>query len=583
MTTDRASIIKASERYISEEPSAELKKQIADLLHEAKAWDDLSDRMASLLSFGTAGIRGKMEAGYNRMNIVTVFQFAYALGTKLSADSDDQKSVVIGFDGRENSKTFAEEVSRVLRAMDIKTHVFREKVHTPLAAYATKKLIASLGVMITASHNPPQDNGIKLFDGHSAQAHGQVLRQIEENMHRAPLRPDFYHAHIERLGDDNLFYIGDEITSAYLHDVKSTKLFNTNNLRRDIKIAYTPLHGVGKNIFLQALKQEGFSNVLVVKEQAEPDGKFPTVDFPNPEEPNTLDLAHRLGVDNNCDAVLANDPDADRLQVSCPDENGEMKKLSGNEMGAILGFYMLMRAKDRGEVPLVASSIVSSRMLKAMCADLGAHYVDALTGFSNIVQSAIAKEQQCTGRFVFGYEEAIGFLIDRVVLDKDGIHAGVRFMEVLGQLKADNKTIWQLLDELYLRFGVFVNSSWSWRIAGLESRAKMEKIMVHIRSIDPVMVAKLFNASECMKYDLLETQKNNCYERIVANVVIFEIEHRGRLIVRPSGTEPKIKFYVELFDRATDQKMVSIKRSKLVELIVPLKSGINRLFGDEGA
>lgn len=570
-------------RYMEEEPSKHLQAEIMQLLDDEEASLDLCDRMERHLTFGTAGLRGKMEAGYNRMNVVSVYRLSYALGLEVQKSSTATKSVVIGFDGRDNSKIFAEEASRVLRAMGITVHKFTDMVHTPLCAYATKYLKANAGIMVTASHNPPMDNGIKLFDGMSAQAHGQMLKNIEEAMRNAPLRSESVAQTMNDLHNAPLHEIGDEVVSHYFSDINATRFFPNDETNRDIKVAYTPLHGVGKKFFLQALKQEGYTNIVTVPEQAEPNGKFPTVEFPNPEEANTLDLVHSLAITNDCEVVIANDPDADRLQISCPDENGAMKKLSGNEMGAILGYFALMRAQELHKKPLLVSSIVSSRMLKAMCVDMGARYMDALTGFSNIVQTALRGEKQYHEQFIFGYEEAIGFLIDQVVLDKDGIHAAARFMEVMSFLRRENRSIWQLLDELYLRFGIFVNTSWSWRIDGSDWLKKMEQRMVFVRTIDPLRVAQLFDQSECKKFDLLEQQKNNCYEGLRSNVVIFEIGHRGRLIVRPSGTEPKIKFYLELFDHATDQEMLSNKRSILSEKIVPLKSHIERLFGDEGA
>lgn len=571
-------IVDRCERYLMEEPMKKLRAEIQELLSSTKQeqWQDLRDRMQHNLSFGTAGLRGKMEAGYNRMNLVSVFRFSYALIQDLSAHNKNV-SVVIGYDARQNSRAFADEASLVFTSMGIAVHVFSTCMPTPLCAYATKRLNAAAGVMITASHNPVYDNGIKVFEHTSAQATGGLLRRIEANMAEVPLRSDFHRT----ISGNTLLkpkVIGDEIVDGYMRDIKETRFFPEKILSRDVKVAYTPLHGVGKKLFLRALLEEGFDNVMVVKEQSEPDGSFSTVQFPNPEEENTLNLAHRLAYEHACDLVIANDPDADRLQVSYPDSSGQMKKLSGNEIGSILGYFSILRAKEMGIRPLLASSIVSSRMLKTMCKAMNAQYIDALTGFSNIVSGIQNTKFDPEHRFVFGYEEALGFLMGLIVLDKDGIHAGVRFMEIAGLLKSAKKTIWQLLDDLYLKFGIFINTSWSWRFEGTHSMDLMKSVMAKVRNIELFRVAQLLDQSECKKFDLLDEQKGS-YEGLCADVVIFEMEGRCRLIVRPSGTEPKIKFYLELFDQATDQQMLSNKRSELSGMIVKLKNDIDRVFG----
>lgn len=586
MKRDERFILAQANRYLLEEPCESLQSEVKNLLASSlpDRWLDLHDRMKRDLNFGTAGVRGKMEAGYHRMNLVSVYRLTYALGIELLSDTSVHRSVVVGCDARHRSSEFADEVSQVLRSMGLIVHRFQEPIPTPLCAYATQALSAAMGVMITASHNPSWDNGIKLFCGTSAQAQGKFLRYVEDRRKEVPLRPDFHNEFIKSLGEKNLVLINEEIEKRYFRDIKATRFTsNVSPLDRDIKVAYTPLHGVGKKFFLRALHEENFFDVVVVAEQAEPNGDFKTVAFPNPEEAHTLDLAHALGERQHCDLVIANDPDADRLQVSCPDdESGVMKKLSGNEIGIIFGYFSLLRARDADIKPLLASSIVSSRMLKAMCAQMGAHYVDALTGFCNIVQTALTKQSQLQSNLIFAYEEAIGFLLGRVVLDKDGVHAAVRFMEIASLLKSEGKTIWQLLDELYLRFGLFVNTSWSWRFDGPDAMENMQKTMSNVRAIHPQAVASLLNQSECDKHDLLDLQQGVFYDGLQSDVVIFEMKYRGRIIVRPSGTEPKIKFYLELWDHATDRQMLSNKRLMLNEVMVPLKSELQRLFGHKG-
>ncbi len=442
---------KNCDEYLLEEPDADLRAQIQHLLSLKEAGLlELENRLMHHLTFGTAGLRGRMEAGYNRMNLVSVYRFSYALGNEiLLNNASGNKRIVIGYDARENSELFALEAGRILCSMGADAHIFAACVPTPLCAYGVKFLTAEAGIMITASHNPKWDNGIKLFSKNSAQAHGRILKVIENHMVNAPLRSEFFAKHIHTLAAVRPQEIKEEVFLDYLAEIKKTKLFSREEVDAKINVVYTPLHGVGKKFFLAAVKEEGFDHVTVVEAQAEPDGQFPTVAFPNPEENHTLDLAYEVARAHDISWVFANDPDADRLQVCFRDENSDFRKLSGNEMGTILGYFAIKKAIAKGINPLVASSIVSSRMLRVMSEQLGAQYVDALTGFSNIVFSSLRKQNEGICRFVYGYEEAIGFLVDQVVLDKDGINAGARFMEIAGYLKKCNQTIMQFLETLY--------------------------------------------------------------------------------------------------------------------------------------
>lgn len=557
---------KRSQRYLLEEPEDDLRKQIESLLeNEDAAKKELEDRLGKNCHFGTAGIRAKMEAGYNRMNLVSIYRFSHGLAQEL-LNEQPQPKVVIGFDGRNNSKKFAEEASQVLSLLGLEVVILEKCVPTPLCAYATKYFNALVGVMITASHNPAYDNGVKLFGSNSAQLNGHKLKKIESYMESAPMRTEFYQ------GKNRVFIEPQkcsELFASYLKEIKKTALFDNESIDRTVSVVYTPLHGVGKELFLNALAAEGYSNIRVVSEQAMPDGNFPTLVFPNPEEEHTLDKAHQLAQNSHSSWVFAHDPDADRLQVSCP-KNGEYTKLSGNEMGVILGYFAIQKAKKLAIKPLVASSIVSSRMLKSMALSLDAQYADGLTGFSNIVEKALKAQELHDCHFVFGYEEAIGFLMGQAVLDKDGINAGLRFMEIAGLLKQDKKNIWQLLDELYLRFGVFCSTQWSIRFDGVGSMAKMSQLMQQLRNESPE-IAHMLKGPKASYYDLLMEQKNNCYTGLSADVLIFETM-AVRLIIRPSGTEPKIKVYLEIMDRVDDPLMLSNKRAELEEKMIGIKN-----------
>lgn len=544
--------------YLEEEPDASLRSELEGLYKNFNQnIDEIQHRLSKNLSFGTAGIRGRMQAGYNRMNSVSIYRFAYACATVLLKEYNNP-IVIIGFDARLNSERFAQEVAQVLLRMGILVKIFKECIPTPLCAFATKYEEATLGIMITASHNPGYDNGIKLFDQKGAQAFGSLLKNIEENMALAPPRSKNSPV-LEQ--EKQAIILHNEVIDAYFTAVKKTKLFGENKLDHNFDIAYTALHGVGQKYILRALKQEGFDRVYTLKEQAEPDGHFPTLVFPNPEEDHALDKAYELAQMRATNFLFANDPDADRLQLCCRDLNGNFVKLSGNEMGSILGYFVIQKALINGQKPLVASSIVSSRMLETIARDMGAIYVDALTGFSNISHAALKKEREDNCYFIFAYEEAIGFLMREVVLDKDGISAGARFMEIAAWLTKQKLSVWQFIDELYLKFGLFTNCQWSLRYEGLSAENSMKSAMDRMRTLQDL--DSLIGMKGCHKYDLQEKKNKGPYQEIFANIIIFEIKNRFRFIVRPSGTEPKIKFYLELMDKATDKMTLAAKKSEL--------------------
>lgn len=562
------SIITKCQNYLLEEPDQRLRQEIEQLL-ESKAEEELLDRMGKHCHFGTAGLRASMQAGYNRMNLVSIYRFSYALGKELFQEEKPQ--VVIGFDGRHNSKAFAKEVSEVLIRMGIEVHAFEDPTPTPICAYAAKYLSTCAAVMITASHNQATDNGVKVFGKLSAQINGSRLKSIEKSMNHAPLRSDFYRETTEL---SRAKVVSPELIKSYLSELHENPILPKNSIDHQFSVVYTPLHGVGQDIFLRALKQEGFLNVKVVAEQSKPDGSFPTVAFPNPEEEHTLDKAFELAERRGISWVFAHDPDADRLQVSYP-YKGKIEKLSGNAMGAILGYFAIKRALEHGEKPLVATSIVSSRMLKSMAKAMNAGYVDGLTGFSNIVDKALKAESEQQNQLVFAYEEAIGFLMGKVVLDKDGINAGLRFMEIAGFLQKSNKTPWQFLDELYLRYGLFESSQLSLRFDGISAMGKMTALMNNVRS-NQALVEQLFD-KPCCFYDLLTEQKNGGYSGLLADVLIFENEFM-RLIIRPSGTEPKVKIYLELMETVEDKSMLEHKKENLRAKMTEIKNSFYSLL-----
>lgn len=563
------SLVKRIENYLREEPDIELQSEIIALINDPQKAEELADRIGANFLFGTAGLRGKMQAGYSRMNIVTVYRFAHALGTLITQSKNDAV-VVVGFDARNKSTIFAEEVADILGRFSIKCYIARYGIPTPLCAFATKNLKADYGVMITASHNPSFDNGIKVFAHNGAQLHGSILKDIEEAMINAPLRSDFLSEYPSR---NSCLPIAEEVFDNYFSAIHKNQFFAKEDKDFSVKIVYTPLHGVGNNFFERALNEEEFYNIATVEEQRAPDGNFPTVLFPNPEEEHTLDLAHQKAEALQYDWVFANDPDADRLQVSCRTKNGDFQKLSGNEMGVLLGFFAIEKAKKEGIEPIVASSIVSSRMLSEMAEQLSAYYVDAITGFSNIAHAALISEAATKGTLVFAYEEAIGFLVGKTVLDKDGISTAARFMEIAAFLKKKNISVWEFLDQLYVRFGLFANYQWSLRFDGIDAKDQMSSIMQKFRHLSAKNLFSYRNQNDWEMYDL-NSERRGPYDNLKANVIIFEIKKNARFIIRPSGTEPKIKFYLELIYQVEDPSMLQRKKEFLDSTLLDFRSKI---------
>jgi phosphomannomutase len=555
--------------YFSEEPDPGLRAQIEELQDDKSRRAELYDRIFNYLRFGTAGLRARMEAGYNRMNIPTVYRFAYAL-----AFLCPKSRVVIAFDARYNSLNFAHEIASVLSKMGLDICIFSEAIPTPLCAFTTQDLRAQWGVMVTASHNPAYDNGIKLYDHQGAQAHGAILAQIEERMTKAPLREDFYKKYPQNIKFNN---INNNIFEKYFTHIKSYYFFKNNILDKNISVSYTALHGVGHKFFMPTALDIGFMHIDSVADQAEPDGNFPTLSFPNPEEEGALNHAYALARTKKLEWIFAHDPDADRLQVCALDAKNQMRKLSGNEMGVIMGFFAITKALQSSHKPLVATSIVSSRMLKAIALALGAEYIDALTGFSNIVAAALKVQKESVSRLVFAYEEAIGFLIGHTILDKDGINAALRFLEIAAYLKFLKKNIWDFLDELYLRFGLFVNEQWSLRFSGPESYDAMAALMNKWRALTREELEHILTIKNLSIYDLKQIQASGAYAGINANMIIFEHGSDFRLIIRPSGTEPKIKFYCELSARA-DKNNFNMTKKIITEHLHKLRKDIESII-----
>lgn len=510
-----------AETWLADDPDPATRDELRALLDRLPASTaELADRFAGPLTFGTAGLRGPLRAGPNGMNLAVVTQAAAGLVGWLAA-RDATGPLVIGYDARHGSRTFAERTAQIATGAGRAALLLPRPLPTPVLAYAVRALDAAAGVMVTASHNPPQDNGYKVYlgaqlggpRGAGAQIVPPADAEIESairavgRLHDVPLGP---------AGE----VLGDDLVAGY---VASAVAVLDPDGPRQLKVAYTPLHGVGAAVFTAAFTRAGFGVPGIVPEQAEPDPDFPTVAFPNPEEPGAVDRLVALADAIGADLAIANDPDADRCAVAVPDPDGRWRMLRGDELGVLLADRLVRR----GVTGLYATTIVSSSLLRAICAARGLPYDETLTGFKWIVRA-----ESGDAPLVYGYEEALGYCVapDRV-RDKDGITAALTVAELAAGLKAEGRTLLDRLDELAAEFGVHLTDQLSVRVDDLR---RIEELMRKLRANTPT---HLLGAPVTSTQDLLPG----------SDVLILRTD-AARVVIRPSGTEPKLKAYLEVVE-----------------------------------
>ncbi|MER5326133.1 phospho-sugar mutase [Streptosporangium roseum] len=542
-------LVRLARSWLAQDPDPETRAELTALLDGGDA-DALRERFGTKLEFGTAGLRGELGAGPNRMNRVTVMRAAAGLARVLGPG----RHVVIGYDARHKSDVFAHDTAAVLTGAGLRASVLPRPLPTPVLAFAVRHLGADAGVTVTASHNPPRDNGYKVYwnDG------SQIVPPVDSEISAA----------IDAVGqvsglplgspaDPAWATLGDDVVAAYLEAVTALPLGGA----RDLRVAYTPLHGVGGATLAGAFRTAGFEVPATVEAQAAPDPDFPTVAFPNPEEPGAMDLALELARSVGADIVLANDPDADRCAVGVPLPDGGYRMLTGDEVGALLGEHVIRQTSGDGR--LVATTIVSSSLLGKIAAGHGVRYAETLTGFKWIMKAGDG--------LVFGYEEALGYSVGAdpglPVHDKDGIGAALTVAGLAAQAKLDGRTLLDLLDDQARRYGLHATSQLSVRVDDL---SLITGAMARLRATPPV---KLGGREVESTDDLSEGSAG----LPPTDGLRYRLSGGARVVVRPSGTEPKLKCYLEVVVPVTGE--VAEARARAVQDLDALKADLSTALG----
>ena len=515
---------------------------------------EIEDRFYRDLEFGTGGLRGVIGAGTNRMNIYTVRKATQGLANYILSQNGQEKGVAIAYDSRRMSPEFAQEAALCLNANGIKAYVSESLRPTPELSFSVRKLGCIAGIVITASHNPAEYNGYKVYweDG------AQITPPHDKNILAEVAKVTEYSS-VKTMDKDaavaaGLFHvIGQEIDDAYMEELKKQSIHPEiiKKVAKDIKIVYTPLHGTGNLPVRRVLKELGFENVYVVPQQEKPDGNFPTVPYPNPEDPKAFALALELAKEKDADIVLATDPDADRLGVYCKDtKTGEYVSFTGNMSGMLIAEYILRERKATGTLPAngaLVETIVTTDMAKAIAKEYGVKLIEVLTGFKFIGEQIKFFEQQNSYEYVFGLEESYGCLAGTYARDKDACVAVMMLCEVASYYKDQGKTLWDAMVEMYEKYGYYKEGLHTLTLKGIDGAEQIQNMMAKQRQNPPKKLAEyevlaVRDYKEDKRTDL-KTGEVTSTGLPNSNVLYYELSDNAWCCVRPSGTEPKIKFY----------------------------------------
>ena len=548
------------------------KKELLEIKGDEK---EIEDRFYQELEFGTAGLRGVIGAGTNRMNKYTVGKATQGLANYILEQGTENKGVVISYDSRKMSKEFSTQTALILNANGIKTYLFENLRPVPELSYAVRELGCTAGVMITASHNPPKYNGYKVYWDDGSQIVAPRDKDIIAKVRAVKSYSEIKETTREEAETKGLFnIIGTEMDDKYLSVLKS-KVLNPEIMKeqgKDIKVVYTPLHGTGNTVVERLLHELGLENVYVVPEQKDPDGNFPTVSYPNPEDKKAFKLALELGEKENADVVLATDPDADRLGIFAKDsKTGKYMEYTGNMSALLIAEYRIAQMKEKGILPtngMIITTIVSSNLTRAIAKNYDLECIEVLTGFKNIGAVMKKAEENKDKTYVFGFEESYGCLIGDYARDKDGIAAVMALCEAACYYRAHGKTLWDAMEDIYKKYGYYKETQVSIVLEGSEGATKIKEMMTNMRNtpVEKIGDYKVLTFKDIEK----DIQKDMTTGKITktglptSNVLYYELEDDNWCCVRPSGTEPKIKLYMGVkgtSDEDANQKLEALKEA----------------------
>lgn len=504
----------------------------------------LAEHFGKRLQFGTAGLRAELGPGPNRMNQAMVRWVTAGLAAYVAENVPNATSrgAVIAWDARRGSRVFAEQTALMFAEAGFRVWMFDREMPTPVLSYAVSALHASVGVVITASHNPPKDNGYKVYWETGA----QIIEPHDDGISAAidAVEPVVVPSRsFQAAWGDTILEAPEHLVDDYVRDVLALRV----NREAGVRVVYSAMHGVGAELVLRVLREAGHVDVFAVPEQVEPDGEFPTVAFPNPEEPGAMDLSMALGDRVGADVLIANDPDADRLAVVIP-VSGGWRQLTGNEVGLLLADDLLSRYSD-DKRPLVATTIVSSSMLHKLALQYDAEYAETLTGFKWIANKALEHDAE-GGQFVIGFEEALGYSVGSLVRDKDGISAALLLVDLVAACKAAGETLVDRLNALAVAHGLYVSGQRSVVMPGDDGAARIKAIMSALRADPPTRIGgrDVVRATDILTGDGFDHGTGETWKVLLpaSNVLAYNLDGGVRVLARPSGTEPKIKFYFEV-------------------------------------
>lgn len=557
--------------YFDEETKAEL-RSIKDNDNEIK------ERFYKDLEFGTAGLRGIMGAGTNRMNIYTVRKATQGFAEYILKKGGSSKGVAIAFDSRHRSREFAEEAALCLAANGIKVYIFESLRPTPELSYTIRKLGCTAGINITASHNPREYNGYKAYWEDGAQVTPPndegIMAEVGEVKDYSSVKTM---SRGEAAAAGLYEVIGSDIDDAYIEEIKKMALHReaVEAVGGELKIAYTPLYGTGNVFVRRVLRESGFKNVYVVKEQELPDGDFPTAPYPNPEADEAMDLVMELAQEKGADIVLATDPDGDRLGVRVRDAQGRYHKLTGNMTGCLLADYEIGQRKALRGLPeggYMIKTVVSSNMADAVARYYGADLRETLTGFKHICREILESETNGRGEYLFGFEESYGYLIGAYARDKDAVSASMALCEAAAYYKTKGMTLWDAMEEMYERYGYYKDDIQTVTLTGIEGLGKIRGIMRQLRENPPAGMAgyKTLRIRDYLAGTIKDLSSGEVFKTRLpkSDVLYYELTGDAWLCARPSGTEPKVKFYYGV--KGSSYNDADLKSSKMGEEVAQM-------------